>query len=473
MICTRNVSYRNSSMKFNEPQQLPDVTDNPLQLAFKRRAPLMPWRDKQAVEPERWTDIWQQICHQSAKQRHGQRLTYVHIPFCANHCLFCGFYRNKYRTEFSSTYTDALLHEIDKDIDLHLVGDQPIDALYFGGGTPTALETKDLARLIEEACELLPLSNDCEITLEGRIHHFSPDKIKACLDAGVNRISIGIQSFDSQVRQSQGRRATGEEAAVFIADLISWQRATIVIDLMYGMPQQTPEIWEQDIATSLQLAPDGLDIYCMNVFPGTPLFAAIKANKVQPTATLAEQAEMFGQAFKKLRDASWQCLSNSHWGRNDRERNRYNRLIKTGVDTLAFGSGAGGSAGDFSYSLSGDLQDYYNKVSSGEKALTGMQQADAYQSLRDQVTGDMETGKLSLPALKSIASTQFSDSQANCLITELEPMVEHWQRAGLARMEGELIVLTIAGRFWSNNLVTTLNQRVTHTLTNIQRGNTK
>src|SRR5690606_5646059 len=125
---------------------------------------------------------------------------------------------------------------------------------YVGGGTPSALSARDLARLLETARQRLPLAADCEITVEGRIIHFDGEKIDACIEAGANRISIGVQSFDTAVRRRQGRRTGKEEAIRFLADIRDRNRVALVVDLLFGLPGQTEDVWREDLRIAADLA---------------------------------------------------------------------------------------------------------------------------------------------------------------------------------------------------------------------------
>nr|WP_267957786.1 heme anaerobic degradation radical SAM methyltransferase ChuW/HutW [Halomonas zhangzhouensis] len=424
---------------------LPRASADPIAEAFTSRVPLMPWQDKRPVPHAEMADTWRRLCDLPPSA--GKRLAYVHVPFCANHCLFCGFYRNKYRHEESARYVQALIDEVRRDADMQCVGQAPIHALYLGGGTPTALETADLARLIEALRAELPLAADCELTLEGRILHFDDDKVDACLDVGVNRISIGIQSFDTGVRQRQGRRASGPEAERFIGDLIARDRAAVVIDLMYGLPDQDLSVWSRDLATALSLGPDGLDAYCLALFPGTPLYQAVTKGKVKPPATLAEQGRMYALACERLAVAGWRQVSNSHWASGTRERNLYNLLIKSGAETLAFGSGAGGSLGRYSYTVDADLQGYLQAQRENRKAIAGMLISDEQQPLRDWVAGRLETAWLDVAELLR----RWPGLVARR--TALEALLDSWQKAGLTERQDDVVTLTTAGRFWSTNLI--------------------
>ena len=207
-----------------------------------------------------------------------------------------------------------------------------IEAVYLGGGTPSALSAADLSRILTTVRRRLPLAPDCEITIEGRIIHFDPEKIDACLEAGANRISIGVQSFDTTVRTRQGRRSEKEQVIRFLEDIRRRDRAALVVDLMFGLPGQTPEVWREDLRICDALGPDGVDLYGINIIPGTPLHRALEVGKFAAAPTLTDLGAMYRAGSEFLAGRGWRQISNSHWGRTARERNRYNLMIKAGTE---------------------------------------------------------------------------------------------------------------------------------------------
>jgi oxygen-independent coproporphyrinogen-3 oxidase len=198
----------------------------------------------QPVRQEDHQETWQII---GSTARTGKSVAYLHIPFCENHCLFCGFYQNPWHTNHSASYADAMIKEIKAEKDSPLQASGPIHAVYFGGGTPTALESTDLCRIIEAVRHYLPLASDCEITIEGRIFSFPLEKAKACFATGANRISIGVQTFETKLRKRLGRKVDGDQAQAFLRDLVALDQGAIVIDLMYGLPEQSLKSWERDV----------------------------------------------------------------------------------------------------------------------------------------------------------------------------------------------------------------------------------
>lgn len=416
---------------------------DPLRGAFPSRRAVMPFRGKTRIAAEEAPERWRALMASASPPR--KRLAYLHIPFCANHCLFCGFYRNAYTAPRGADYVEMVLAEIAGEAGTPAIAGNPVHAVYFGGGTPSALSADELSRLLRSVRSNLPLAPDCEITVEGRIIHFDPEKIDACLEAGANRFSIGVQSFDTEVRRRQGRRSTKQEAIRFLEDLRARDRAAVVIDLIYGLPGQSLDIWRRDLETAAALEPDGIDLYGLNVIPGTPLFTAIEAGKFPAALRLDDLGPYYEAGAAFFRRHNWRQVSNNHWARTTRERNLYNLLIKDGADCLAYGSGAGGSIGSSSYALTGDLGLYAAHIRSGAKPIGMMLESDGLDVLRNRVTAGFEVGQLDLAGLDSAASTPVTPLVA--------PLLAQWQKAGLLTFDDGVVELKVAGRFWYGNLI--------------------
>lgn len=428
---------------------------NAMDNAFASRRAVMPWRNRQPVAESDIAAIWSRLMsYTSSPQR---RLAYIHVPFCANHCLFCGFYRNAHTATKATAYADHLVAEIEREAGEPAVRHNVIEAIYLGGGTPSALSAEDLTRILDAVRQRLPLAPDCEITLEGRIIHFDEDKIDACIAAGVNRISVGVQTFDTTVRRRQGRRSCKEDAVRFLEGIRDRNRVVLVIDLLYGLPGQTPEIWREDLRIAADISPDGIDLYGLNLIPGTPLHRAVAAQKLHPT-TPRHLGAMYEAGVAALGEAGWRQISNSHWARTLRERNIYNLRIKQGVECLAYGSGAGGTIGRYSYSVAGDLQQYSTGVTAGRKPIDGMNVSDDLEPARHYVTAGFETGRLDLGGL---TLPHVADARAL-----FGPLLENWQRAGLVVLDGDAVQLTTAGRFWYSNLIAAFNDIMAGTMAN-------
>ncbi|WP_107810401.1 heme anaerobic degradation radical SAM methyltransferase ChuW/HutW [Neisseria subflava] len=404
--------------------------------AFPERQALMPvWGGVPMPRPQ-WQNIWKKKLPHATDV---DALAYLHIPFCANHCVFCGFYRNAWKDSQSSVYTDKIIEEMAAEAEVR-TGNGKIRAVYFGGGTPTALLTEDFVRLIRACYQYLPLAEDCEFTIEGRMSHFGLEKAQACLEAGANRISIGVQTFNTAIRRRLGRKHSGDEAFEYLAKLCELD-AVIVADLMFGLPNQTDDVWQNDIARATELPLSGLDTYAFNLYPMLPINRMIEKGAFPTPPGFDIQADQYAYTVETLLEKGWEQVSNSHFAYPGRgERNRYNTLIKSDISCLAFGSGAGGNFGGFSYQVQGDLESYL-ATPKGEKNIAFMSGHSPNKALLSKVQHDIETGRLN-PLL-------FDGNKA------AQKLIAQWQEMQLFKEPDSdgLIRLNTSGRYWSPTLI--------------------
>lgn len=389
--------------------------------------------------------------------RVGKTAVYIHVPFCETHCLYCGFYRKRFDENQSRQYTEALITELRATADTPCQSKGPIHAVYLGGGTPTALEAEDLRQILDTIGDTLPLANDCEITVEGRIRNFGPEKIEACLEGGANRFSIGVQTFDTAVRQSMRRLADRQEVIKSLTRLASYDQAAVVIDLIYGFPAQTMAMWEADIHTLLDLEIDGADLYQLKIFAGTPLFGAIDKGKLPSGADQAQKARMYARGVEMMDVAMYRRLTVNHWGRTTRERNIYNHLMKSPSHCLAFGPGAGGSLAGHFFFLETDYSTWRTAVmEEGKKPITMMHYPTAAWPLEKTITAELELCRINLRRIGTAFGLPIAET--------LTPLFDQWTSAGLLKQKGDWFLLTTAGQFWQVNLAQLTITYLIHTI---------
>jgi oxygen-independent coproporphyrinogen-3 oxidase len=412
--------------------------NTPLINAFTVKRMVPPFAGMQAVPDDEMAACWSNLVE---RPRNSKSLAYLQVPFCENHCLFCGFYQNPWHEEAGGTYTDTLIAHLQQDADRAYQASGLIHAVYLGGGTPSTLSPADLARLLRAVHDYLPLAPDCEITLEGRPFSLDRHKIEAALAAGANRISLGVQTFDTAVRRSMARRAPRETVIELLEFLVATDAAAIVIDLIYGLPGQSPEIWADDVRTAIDTGIDGVDLYSLNLFPMAPLAKAIDKGKFTPIPR-EHYGNYFAAGAQLLHDARWEAISTTHWRRVTRERNLYNLEIKQGAQCLAFGPGAGGFLGGYAYGIIGELDVYQAAIDNGRSVLSSLRHQPDDQDLFDRIRGAMECARLDHAWLGGALAARGIDPDC------VAPLFAQWAEAGLLTMDARWLDLTVAGRFW-------------------------
>jgi len=422
-------------------------SENPLGCAFTKKRVVHPGAGgkRMIMDKAEQARIWEEHMA-AAPDPADERAVYIHIPFCDKKCSYCGFFQNFTREEAAHHYVDVLLEELDAAADTPYVMGAPFQAVFFGGGTPTALSEADLVRLVRAVRERLPLTSDCEITLEGRIHDLSESKVEAALHAGINRFSLGVQSFDTRVRQSIGRIDNRETVIATLRRMVERQGAVVIADLIYGLPYQSMEAWENDVRTQFEIGIAGGDLYQLNVFPASELARRIESGDLPILPTTEEQSEYFRRGVEIIAENPMaRRIDITHWATDHRERSIYNTLAKRGNDVLAFGSGGGGFVGDVMWRNHGALAAYEKMVEEGAKPFQFMgEQADEHR-MHSEIGDQIEHGYFYAP--------YFEKKYAVDLLSSLAPLLAAWEENCLVMRTATGFRSTLAGEFWHDNLI--------------------
>ncbi len=417
-------------------------TGNPLADAFDEKISVHPGIGSAPVAPE---EVDRTLASLVARPRTLRTSAYLHVPYCETRCLYCMFYNKPYRTpEESKVFTDHLVREMSLWSDKAVHGSEPVHAVYFGGGTPTVLEAGDIERIFRAVRRYLPLANDCEITFEGSLSHFTKEKMDASIAGGANRFSLGVQTFDTKTRQAVGRLSSKEELISQLRHLMAYNQAAVVVDLIYGFPYQTMETWEEDLQIVEDLKLDGVDCYQLRVFPGSPLHKYIANGKLPAGPDHELRTRMFAKCVEILGDLNWKRISISHWARTMRERNFYNYYAKTRSDCLAFGPGAGGVIHGYSYMNERKVEEWMRKVDEGKKPVAMLLTPPKHWHLNRAISEHMELNYLNPGELAEEFSPALAQTWA--------PVLENWTDAGLMARRGDFYHLTLAGQFWQTRM---------------------
>lgn len=266
---------------------------------------------------------------------------YLHIPFCATRCSYCAFNTYTGRRDEYEPYVAALRREI------AWVGEGAPTAactLYFGGGTPSLLAPSQIGAVIAAAQADLRLAPDAEITLEANPGSVNAAYLAAVRRAGANRLSLGMQSSDPAELRRFARRHTLAD----VHDAVTWARAagfaSVSLDLIYGVPGQTPDSWRRSVEAALDLAPDHLSLYSLGVEEGTAFARWIARGELPPPdPDLA--ADMYEWASERLEAAGLHQYEISNWAAPGHAC-QHNVHVWRNLPYLGLGAGAhGGAAG--------------------------------------------------------------------------------------------------------------------------------
>ena len=207
---------------------------------------------------------------------------YVHIPFCIAKCGYCDF--NSYALDtllekghagedWARRYADALVEEAGSRVEQFLLKGREVATVFFGGGTPSLFPAEETRRVLDFIAASFDLAPDCEITLEANPGAAEAERFGALREAGVNRISIGVQTFDDAALKKLDRVHTGGDAERAFRSARAAGFANVSLDLMFGIPYQTIEASARDVEHALDLGPEHLSAYELTIEPGTAFHA--------------------------------------------------------------------------------------------------------------------------------------------------------------------------------------------------------
>ena len=263
---------------------------------------------------------------------------YIHIPFCEKRCSYCDFYTVANRKSAIPAYMQAVLREMALRAEAAPWPQQRFATLYFGGGTPSLLTPAQIAQLIEAARQHFAFVADTEITLEANPGTVQPETLRGYRDAGVNRLSLGVQSFWPDELAMLERLHSVEDIGRTVADARAAGFANLSIDLMFAFPGQRPSRWRHTLERTLALAPEHISAYNLTIEAGTPLAKQIQAGQVRPL-TESRQRAFFKFSIDFLEAHGYRHYEVSNYARPGFE-SRHNRKYWDGSLYLSLGASA-------------------------------------------------------------------------------------------------------------------------------------
>ncbi len=303
---------------------------------------------------------------------------YLHIPFCRKRCHFCYF---KVYTDKDSAairgYIEAAIKELSVYASKPFVGGRKPNFVYFGGGTPSYLSVEQLKHLTGAMKELLPWNETEEVTFEAEPGTLTDHKLKAIREMGVTRLSLGVENFDDHILEINGRAHHSKE----IARAYSYAREIgfpqINIDLIAGMVEETEANWKECIRKTIEMSPDSVTIYEMEIPYNTTIYQQMKAEGklVAPVADWETKRHWVDYAFRELEASGYKVASAYTAVRNPlKTRFIYRDRLWAGADLLGLGVASFGHIGGTHYQNHQDFEPYLARVNQGQlpvyRALT-------------------------------------------------------------------------------------------------------
>ena len=372
---------------------------------------------------------------------------YIHIPFCRSKCPYCDFV-SVTDLSLQPDFVEALLIEIR----LTAAAMPAVDTVYIGGGTPSTLATQSLQRIMSAVRAAYTILPDPEVTLEVNPGTVSAGQLKAYRGMGVNRLHIGVQSFQPENLEVLGRIHTAEQATDAISAARQAGFDNLGVDLMYALPRQNLQMWAKDLQQAAACGVEHLSCYTLTFEAGTRLEKDRRAGRIQPPAeTLV--ADMMMMAVEQLADAGYQRYEVSNFARSADLRSRHNQKYWSLTPYRGLGPSAHSWASPERYWNKKDLPAYIADLRSGRLPVDGREQLDHSQMITEAVY-------LGLRTADGIDGAWFAERFEESFEQLFGGLVRRFESEGLMRSAGGRFALTDRGMLLLDTIATEFVSRL-------------
>lgn len=309
---------------------------------------------------------------------------YIHIPFCLKKCPYCSFYSTN-DLSLKDNFIQALFKEIER---LHGFA-LPFDTIYFGGGTPSVLSTKEIYQILNKLVQHIKIQNGAEITLEINPGTTSEKDFYGYIDAGINRLNIGVQSFQEKNLRFLGRIHTANDACMALTKAKNAGFFNIGIDLIYGLADQSLNDWENELKMTMSFNPEHISCYMLTFEQKTPFFKARELGKILP-----QNEKLMGDFFSM----TWGFLSThgyipyeiSNFSRIDSQNNvfyksRHNQKYWTFAPYIGLGPSAHSYIDPIRFWNVKSVKHYIHSMESGDSPVSGKETLDMEQQMMESI----------------------------------------------------------------------------------------
>ena len=362
---------------------------------------------------------------------------YFHIPFCARKCAYCHFLSFTFDEKKAERYLAAVLMEL-----RHFASRRrdmaTVDSIYFGGGTPGLVPANHIADILDECRRVFPVAADCEITLETNPGTVSPEKAANYRACGVNRVSLGAQSFSDTELRAVGRIHSAAQIAESLDILSSAGFDNISLDLILGLPEQTAESWRATLDAAVNFPVRHISVYMLELDEQTPLTLQVAEGKMYlPGEDLV--ADLYEETINFLASRGLAQYEISNFARAE-SASRHNMKYWRRIPVYGFGIASHSFDGRFRYANVDDIEDYCSLVESGLSPVSWRSEIQEKQALE-------ETFFLGLRLTEGV---ERRSAAVNGFLTEREKTLQEFRDAGLLDISESRLRLTRKGMLFSN-----------------------
>ncbi len=371
---------------------------------------------------------------------------YLHIPFCHTRCHYCDFNTYAGILPLREPYVRALLIEIELagKMAQHADGTQRRSrTIFFGGGTPSMLSVEQISRLLDACFKAFAVDKDAEITLEANPGTLTQAQLEGLRAAGVNRLSMGAQSFDAELLKTLGRIHSPEE----ITQAVHYARAagftSINLDFMFGLPEQTTQHWRDTLERALALHPDHFSLYSLIIEEGTPFYTWTNEGRIIPgDEDLC--ADMYEYADERLQQAGYMNYEISNWSLPG-QHSRHNLTYWQNLPYIGMGAGAYSSFANRRFSNEREPLAYIKQLKAGR-----LPEVESEVISREQAMA--ETAFLALRTSIGLHLSTFEQRFAQPLAQFVGDRLHLVEEAGLLEKEDGWLRLSKRGRLLGNEV---------------------
>lgn len=367
---------------------------------------------------------------------------YIHIPFCQQICHYCDFNKVFIKNQPVDEYIEALDSELSLRLQSGAITRNP-KTIFLGGGTPTALNPSQLLRLMEIIQCHFDLPNVIEFTSEANPDDLTLEKMQILKDGGVNRLSIGVQSFHPELLKKIGRTHSNEDAyrTIELTKEIGFQNLSI--DLMYGLPGQTMEDWTETLDIALKLDLPHYSAYSLIIEPKTVFYNLMNKGKLRlPGEDL--EAEMYGLLMKRMEEAGKRQYEISNFSQVGSE-SLHNLIYWNNESYAGIGAGAHGYLNGTRYSNVGPLKRYINLLQEGQLPILQSHEVPKKEKIEEELF-------LGLRKIDGVSSIHFKEKFNMDLLSIFGAKIEKLTEQGLLEWSKDSLKLTQKGKYLGNEV---------------------
>ncbi|HHY68520.1 MAG TPA: radical SAM family heme chaperone HemW [Alicyclobacillus sp.] len=366
---------------------------------------------------------------------------YLHVPFCARKCYYCDFNTYVARPEVWERFVQALVREI-RALG-RLYPDTVLETVYAGGGTPSLLSCRQWQQIFEALRGSFHIASDAEISLEANPGTVDREKLHVLRELGVNRLSIGAQSFNRELLRRLGRSHGPEEIVHSVELARSVGGFSLNLDLMFGIPGQSMEDWHQSLAAAVGLGPDHLSAYGLKVEEGTPYSRWYDQGVLDlPSEDL--EAKMYTALMEFMDKAGYEQYEISNFARPG-ARCRHNLVYWRNEPYLAAGPGAHGYVDGVRYAVVRNVPVYMELTWKGSSTVEERHEVSDEEEMEDTMI-------LGLRLLEGVGDDRFTQRHGRSLFDVFAEPVERYLRSGLLLKEGSRVRLAREALWISNEV---------------------